>query len=300
MKKYKRELLNAINESKEINVSGAIQEVAARFETDVRSHKSTDKKPVVIQCFGITNPNPDYCVQRNKSHNYVLEYVKQGKGYIEIDDKKFTVTKGDAYLLYPECKEKYYSDKKDPFQKSWVNFVGTDIEKILDALGIKGIYHFPKCNLMSHFIQLYSLEEADMNSLDFAYYAYSTIVSMFIEMKKSLVDNPKEDDVADKIKEIIDNRINENIKVLDICDELKMCKATIINAFKEKYHTTPNQYKINKKMEVARSMLLNESISVKQIAISLGFNDQYHFSKSFKKHFQMYPREYRKMHIQNK
>lgn len=300
MKKYTRKFLDVIKQSKEITVDGATNEVISQFDITVRHHNSTEKKPIVIQCFGITNPDSNYCVTRNKSHNYVLEYVKQGKGYVEINDEKFTVTKGDAYLLCPESKEKYYPDQKDPFQKCWVNFVGTDIEKILEALNIKGIHYFPKCNLMSYFIQLYSLEEANMNSLDFAYFAYSTIVSMFIEMKKSLADNQKEDSLADKIKEIIDNHISENIKILDICDELKMCKATIINTFKNKYHVTPNQYKLNKRMEIAKNMLLNENISIKQIAISLGFNDQYHFSNSFKKHYHMYPSECRKMHFNNK
>lgn len=300
MKKYKRELLNAIKESKEINVSGLNQEVSARFETAVRTHESTEEKPVVIQCFGITNPDPTYCVARKKSHNYVLEYVRSGKGYVEIDDEKFMVNEGDAYLLYPKTKEKYYSDKNEPFQKYWVNFVGSDIDRVLDALNIKGIHHFPKCNLMSYFIQLYSLEESYMNSLDFSYYAYSTIISMLVEMKKSLIANKKGVDTADKIKEIIDNHISENIKVLDICDELKMCKSSIINIFKNKYHITPNQYKNNKKMDVAKNMLINENISIKQISISLGFIDQYHFSNSFKKQFQMYPSEFRKMHFKGK
>ena len=300
MKKYKRELLNAIKESKEINVSGLTQEVSARFETAVRTHESTEEKPVVIQCFGITNPDPNYCVKRRRSHNNVLEYVRSGKGYIEINDEKFLVNAGDAYLLYPETKQKYYSDKNIPFKKYWVNFVGSDIDRILDVLNIKGIHHFPKCNLMSYFIQLYSLEESYMNSLDFSYYAYSTIISMLVEMKKSVIANKKGVDTADKIKEIIDNHISENIKVLDICDELKMCKSSIINIFKNKYHITPNQYKNNKKMDVAKNMLINENISIKQISISLGFIDQYHFSNSFKKHFRMYPSEYRKMHFKDK
>lgn len=119
-------------------------------------------------------------------------------------------------------------------------------------------------------------------------------------MKKSLVENKKEDDNAEKIKEIIDNHIGENIKILDICDKLKMCKSSIINIFKNKYHITPNQYKFNKKMDIAKNMLLNENISIKQISISLGFIDQYHFSNSFKKHYKMYPSEYRKVHFGNK
>lgn len=300
MEKYKRELLNHIKESKEIDVSGLNQEVSARFESSVRTHVSTDEKPIIIQCFGITNPDPNYCVKRRRSHNYVLEYVRSGKGYIEINDEKFVVNAGDAYLLYPETKQKYYSDKNIPFKKYWVNFVGSDIDRVLDALKIKDINHFPKCNLMSYFIQLYSLEESYMNSLDFSYYAYSTIISMLVEMKKSIVANKKGNDTADRIKEIIDNHISENIKVLDICDELKMCKSSIINIFKNKYHITPNKYKYIKKMDVAKNMLLNENISIKQISISLGFNDQYHFSNSFKKQFQMYPSEFRKMHFKGK
>ena len=289
MKKYKRELLNAIKECKEIDVSGLSKEVSARFESGVRTHVSTDEKPIIIQCFGITNSDPNYCVIRRRSHNYVLEYVRSGKGYIEINDEKFVVNAGDAYLLYPETIQKY-----------WVNFVGSDIDRVLDALKIKDISHFPKCNLMSYFIQLYSLEESYMNSLDFSYYAYSTIISMLVEMKKSIVANKKGSDIADRIKEIIDNHISENIKVLDICDELKMCKSSIINIFKNKYLITPNQYKNIKKMDVAKSMLLNENISIKQISISLGFIDQYHFSNSFKKQFQMYPSEFRKMHFKGK
>lgn len=297
MKKYTRKFLDIIKSSMEMSLSGASEEITSRFEDGVRYHTSTEKKPIVIQCFGITNPNPNYCVQRKRSHNYVLEYVRKGKGYVEIDDEKFTVSGGDVYLLSPETKQKYYSDSQDPYQKYWVNFVGTDIERILEALNIKGVHHFPKCNLMSYFIQLYSLDEKNINSLDFSYYAYSTIISMLVEMKKSLADSRKENDLADKIKEIIDNRISENIKVLDIRNELNMCKDTIINTFKSKYHITPNQYKLNKKMDVARNMLINENISIKKIALSLGFNDQYHFSNSFKKHYQMYPSEYRKMHF---
>jgi len=300
MKKYSRHLIENINQSNEINISGMKSELVSRFYTSVRSHESTNQRPIVIQCFGITNPNPNYCVKRKKSHNYVLEYVREGKGYIEINDSKFTVTAGDAYLLCPKTKQNYYSDKDHPLQKYWVNFVGTDIDNVLELLHIKGIHHFPNCNLMGHFIQLFSLDEMDMASIDFTFFAYSTIVSMLIEMKKSLIKNGKEESVANRIKEMIDSHISENIKILDICNKLKLSKSSVINIFKNAFHITPNQYKMQRKMEIARNMLLNKDISIKQIAISLGFIDQYHFSNSFKNHHRMYPSEYRKLHFKIK
>ena len=300
MKKYSRKIIDYLKQSNEIKLSGIDSEFVRHFHSDVRVFKSTDHEPVLLECFGITNPNPDYRVEREKSHNFVLEYVEQGTGYVEIDNEKFTVNAGDVYFLYPNTKQRYYSDKNHPLKKYWVNFMGDDIFNILDALKIKGIHHFPKCNLMGHFIQLYSLDEVFISSTDFAYFAYSTIVSMLIEMKKSLVNQTETDDVAYRIKEIIDTHISENIKVLDICDELMLSKTFVIKAFKDKYHVTPNQYKLNRKMEIARNMLINENISIKQIAISLGFIDQYHFSNSFKKHHKMYPSEYRKVHFKDK
>ena len=194
-------------------------------------------------------------------------------------------------------KQKYYSDKNNPMKKYWVNFVGTDMEGILEALKIKGIHHFPNCNLMGHYIQLYSLDEVFVPSIDSSYFAFSTIVSMLIEMKKSLANRTEEDDIAAKIKEMIDTHISENLKVLDICDQLMLSKTFVIKTFKNKYNLTPNQYKLNRKMEIARNILTNESTSIKQIAISLGFIDQYHFSNTFKKHHNMYPSEYRKMYF---
>ena len=297
MKKYSRKIIDYLKQSNEIELEGIDSEFVRHFNANIRFHESTEKEPIIIECFGITNPDSNYQVVREKSHNYVLEYVKEGVGYVEIDDEKFTVHGGDVYLLYPGTKQKYYSDKNHPMKKYWVNFVGTDMEGILEALKIKGIHHFPNCNLMGHYIQLYSLDEVFVPSIDSSYFAFSTIVSMLIEMKKSLANKTEEDDIAAKIKEMIDTHISENLKVLDICDQLMLSKTFVIKTFKNKYNLTPNQYKLNRKMEIARNILTNERTSIKQIAISLGFIDQYHFSNTFKKHHNMYPSEYRKMHF---
>ena len=300
MKKYSRKIVDYLKQSSIITLSGIESEYVRHFVNNADGMKNTDDKPVILECFGITNPDPHYSVARKKSHNYIIEYVESGVGYVEINDEKFTVKAGDVYFLYPNAKEKYYSDEKNPMKKYWVNFVSEDLEKVIEALNIKGIHHFPKCNLMGHFIQLFSLDEVNLTSTDFYYFAYSTIISMLVEMKKSMVNKTDEKDVADAIKEMIDAHISENIKVLDICDKLMLSKTFVIKTFKEKYHVTPNQYKLNRKMEIARNMLINDNVSIKQIAISLGFIDQYHFSNSFKKHHQMYPNEYRKVHFKNK
>ena len=83
----------------------------------------------------------------------------------------------------------------------------------------------------------------------------------------------------------------------DIYENLGISKSYAIKIFEDKYRLTPNQYKINQKMHIARDMLINKNVSIKQIAISLGFIDQYHFANSFKKHFGIYPSKYRESYL---
>ena len=51
------------------------------------------------------------------------------------------------------------------------------------------------------------------------------------------------------------------------------------------------------KLNKAGRMLLTSELSVKEIASMVGFEDQFHFSRNFKKHFGYSPSEYRNMHI---
>lgn len=196
MKKYTRKIIDFLKQTNVIELRGIESEFVRHFTDFGDPLECSDKKPIIIECFGITNPNPHYSVAREKSHNYIIEYVESGTGYVEINNEKFTVNAGDVYFLYPNSKEKYYSDEKNPMKKYWVNFVSDDIAQVIETLKIKDIHHFPKCNLMGHFIQLYSLDEVNVISTDFYYFAYSTIISMLVDMKKSLVNKAKDRDIA--------------------------------------------------------------------------------------------------------
>ena len=64
--------------------------------------------------------------------------------------------------------------------------------------------------------------------------------------------------------------------------------------FKEIYKITPTQYLFKLRILYASELLKHTSKSIAQIAEESGFTDQNYFSRSFKMHFQMTPREYRK------
>ena len=63
--------------------------------------------------------------------------------------------------------------------------------------------------------------------------------------------------------------------------------------FKKKIGISPQQYLLNRRMNIAASLIKNHNISVSATAYSVGYTDIYTFSKAFKKHFGVAPTKYR-------
>ncbi len=69
----------------------------------------------------------------------------------------------------------------------------------------------------------------------------------------------------------------------------------IRHEFKKHYGVSPIQYLINRRMEYAKHLLNTSGMSVKQIAYQCGFENEYYFSRIFKKLTGYSPSQYRAM-----
>ncbi len=67
--------------------------------------------------------------------------------------------------------------------------------------------------------------------------------------------------------------------------------------FKQYQNITPWEHIMRLKLNKAATLLLTSDLPVKTIARSIGFEDQYHFSRNFKKFYGYSPQKYRKIHI---
>ncbi len=93
--------------------------------------------------------------------------------------------------------------------------------------------------------------------------------------------------------------INENIRadlnITEISEYLRVSQHVLYSEFKSQIYITLKRYIIKKLGEKSKIMLLTTDLTIKEIAVSLKFNDQYTFSKFFKKEFGSSPSEFRKM-----
>ena len=63
--------------------------------------------------------------------------------------------------------------------------------------------------------------------------------------------------------------------------------------FKKNFGTTPYNYLLNRKIEIAKSLLSSSSWPIKNIAYALSFSDEQYFSCAFTKKTGISPKKYR-------
>lgn len=116
---------------------------------------------------------------------------------------------------------------------------------------------------------------------------FSTECSIY-ETKSS---KNEEDIMFEKVKEVIDKNINENITLSEIEKEVNINQYKIIRIFKNKIHLTPHAYLMNAKINKAK-ILIKKGVSISDVYFLLGFFDQSHFIRNFKKVVATTPKQY--------
>lgn len=112
-----------------------------------------------------------------------------------------------------------------------------------------------------------------------------------------LIDHHSNNDagIATKIKNIIHSNPEKFFSNQELAEKTSVSVKTAENKFKALFGMTIHQYILDFKIKEAISYFESfPEISIKETAYNLGFYDEYHFSKQFKKIIGQSPREYRK------
>lgn len=99
---------------------------------------------------------------------------------------------------------------------------------------------------------------------------------------------------VDEVIRILKNNIRNPLTIDSICAEASYGRAYLFRVFKAETGKSIIEYFIELKMELAKQLLLEDELSIKQIAAELSFNEPNYFTKTFKRVTGMTPSTYKK------
>lgn len=249
-----------------------------------------------IHLAGVTNPNPNYFIRQNLDRHqlynkYVLEYVIDGKGYIEFDDNKAIVTKGDLYFLNKLFKHVYYADKNTPFKKIFIVVSGKFVDSLVDSYDIEESVLIVKKDCRVIFETIHKL--LCDNIIDYNAIAHQ-ILNLFQQLKDVNYCKNESIKFSEEIKSFLDSSLEKKMTLEQISEALDISVSHIMRVFKHQYGMSPMKYFNQAKVSYACRLLVNTNYSIEYISELLSFSEPEYLSKCIKKQTGLSPLQYRK------
>ncbi len=102
--------------------------------------------------------------------------------------------------------------------------------------------------------------------------------------------------IAAQLRSILDEATAESMTLTEAAAQLGRSKPHLIRSFKAAYGLAPHAYLIGRRVEAARKLLLT-GVSPAETAATVGFFDQAHLTRHFKRHTTAAPAAYATGHI---
>ena len=91
----------------------------------------------------------------------------------------------------------------------------------------------------------------------------------------------------------LDANLHRQIKMTEITALVGLSYSRVHDLFKAELDQSPMQYHKCLRLEKARTLLEDSVMTIKQVGLEVGYQDQRHFFREFKKHFGQTPSQYR-------
>ncbi len=256
----------------------------------------------IIQA-GETRPNPNYIATHNTSvhdywDGYAFEYVTAGTGYIESGKNKYTVRKGDFFILNKSKPCVYYTDSEDLLEKVFFAANGTLLEHLTKVYGLTGNVTVCRVDVLDSILDIHRLVEdlTAENKTEKLQLAERKILELLQKVHQSVrKERPQSKrEMAALIREYIEANCETLFSLDDIAGYFFISKKHVIRIFKAKYGITPMQYALQKRIETACHLLARTQLRITEISDILCFSSSKHFSNTFHKHIGVSPYTYRK------
>ena len=226
--------------------------------------------------------------------HYLLHVVLHGKGEFFYQEKQYTLSAGDAFLIEPMQTHYYQADKENPWEYAWVGFDGSCVEEVLSSTILRSspVFTGPSdlcCQPMIHLNALFFTPEKNQLALAAAFLQLLSCMTR----PDIIGQNGRNEQYYQRALEYISYNYSYNLKIQDIADYIGVDRTYLYKIFMREAQISPKQYLLQYRIRAAAKLLQTQNFTVTEIAYSCGFHDSAAFCYHFRQQIGMTPRQYR-------
>lgn len=238
------------------------------------------------------------------NNTYVIYVVRKGKGILETDGKKYLLKQNDAFLTKPDSLSIQTADSDTPWELCFISFSGTVAKELIEKTVFKGgtttvsLKNRDFANeIIRSTIRLNETFHNDFVLLECFFRMLSYLDSQKVFSVKKVEDNQNK--YVAEIKRYIHSTYPDPIKISEIAESLSINRSHLYRIFKKETGIGVEDYIINIRMDHAKLLLKDTSLSVATVASLAGYKNYTTFFKRFKLATGVTPIEYRQRESDN-
>ncbi len=253
--------------------------------------------------YGYEECAPEHTYGPATRDHYLLHFVHSGKGTFFCDNKSYILTEGQGFLISPDMITSYRADCEYPWTYSWIGCNGANAESYLTQMGLNAENPVFAYSDQKAFMQIFSeLRTLNRNTvigqirmIGYLYMLLALLMenASLLSIQGKAFFSSKEEYVKNAATYIQTN-YSAKISINEIAKYIGLNRSYLGVIFKEYTGSTLQDFIVDFRVDKAKKLLMNPSMSIGDVARSVGYDDPLTFSKLFKKKVGFSPKTYRK------
>lgn len=231
----------------------------------------------------------------------ILIYNVSGLGTIKIGNDVYPLKKDQFFIIPEGIPHAYSSDSKDPWSIYWIHLSGSKARKLaqpaLQNVDVERTKTSRINERLDLFLEIFqNLERGySLESLEYTNLCLPHLLATFTHLKQYRMRNESisKDPTNQLINYMLEN-IQSKFKLEELAAVVQLSASHLSRLFSAQTGHSPIDYFIQLKIQRSCRLLDNTELSIAEISQEIGIEDQFYFSRQFRKVMNMSPRDYRK------
>lgn len=221
-----------------------------------------------------------------------IYYVQSGEAFIQYHNQTVKLSSGNIYLIPSHLEFSYWCDSSMSKLYAHINLLDYNNYDLFSGYD-KCIVLTNKQPVINSIIQEWQQGDI-LSSLSLKSTLYQTVVEAILQEHISLGTIEEYSDLVRKAIQIIKDRPHQSLTAQTLAELLFVSPSQLQKKFRKEMKLSLGQYIKEQVMFAAANLLRAQDKSIKEISDTLGFCDQFHFSRRFCEYYGMSPSLYRK------
>lgn len=238
-------------------------------------------------------------------NHFLFHYVISGTGKLFANDSKgvtqeYNIKSMQGFMIFPDQITTYIADNDMPWEYVWVEFDGLRAKAVVESAGFSPdnpVYKARSKEFREEMMKEmnYIAENGSSSPLHIIghLYLFLNFLARSTEGIKVNHGSKLRDFYIHEALEFISHNFQNDISVENIADVCGLNRSYFGKIFKQALGKSPQEFLLSYRMVKAAELLKLTKLSVGDISLAVGYDNQMHFSRAFKSVYGISPKKWR-------